>query len=79
METNNKIIEIQNILMEQMRRLDRAEGKETLNEVQRSGALSKNSQEIIRAINTSLKIKQMSRQNRTAEIDMLKEIGLIEE
>lgn len=79
METNNKIIEIQNILMEQMRRLDRAEGKETLNEVQRSSALSKNSQEIIRAINTTLKIKQMSRQNRTAELDMLKEIGLIEE
>lgn len=74
---NNKIIEIQDILMNQMKRLDNAEGKETQIEVQRSGALSKNAQEIVRAVNTSLKIKQMARQNKSAEIEILKEIGII--
>ncbi len=76
---NNKIIEIQNMLLKQMKRLDNAEGKEVLTEVQRSGALSKNTQEFTKAVSTSLKIKQMARQNRNAELNILKEVGLIDE
>lgn len=76
---DNKIIEIQDMLVKQMRRLNEADGKETIAEVQRSGALSKNAQEYIRAVSTSLKIKQMARQNRNAELNILKEVGVIDE
>lgn len=75
----NKIIEIQELLMKQMRRLDEADGKEIQTETQRSGALSKNAQEYMKAVGTSIKIKQMARQNRNAELNILKEVGVIDE
>ncbi len=76
---NNKMIDIQNMILKEMKRLDEAEGKEIQVETQRSSALSKNAQEYVRAVSTSLKIKQMARQNRIAENDILKEVGIVEE
>ena len=75
----NKIIEIQNLLLDEMKRLNEKEGNEIVKEVQRSGALSKNAQEYMKAVGTSLKIKQMARQNKNAELNILKEVGVIDE
>ena len=62
-----------------MKRLNEKEGNEIVKEVQRSGAVSKNAQEYMKAVGTSLKIKQMARQNKNAEHEILKEVGVLYE
>lgn len=79
MKSGNKIIEIQDLLMKQMRRLDEAVGKEINEEINRSGALSQNAQAYMKAVGTSLRVKELSRRNPAAEIGMLKEMGIVEE
>lgn len=75
----NNIIEIQDLLMKQMKRLDEAVAREIAQEVGRSGALSQNAQAYLKAVNTTLKVKEMSRRNPATELELLKETGIIEE
>lgn len=75
----NNIIEIQDLLMKQMKRLDEAVAKEIPQEVGRSGALSQNAQAYLKAVGTTLKVKEMSKRNPATELELLKETGIIEE
>lgn len=75
----NNIIEIQSLLMKQMKRLDEAVAREIPQEIGRSGALSQNAQAYLKAVATTLKVKEMSRRNPATEIELLKETGIIEE
>lgn len=75
----NNIIEIQDLLMKQMKRLDEAIEREIPQEVGRSGALSQNAQAYLKAVATTLKVKEMSKRNPATELELLKETGIIEE
>lgn len=79
MEKKNNIIEIQGLLMKQMKRLDEAVAKEVAVEIGRSGALSQNAQAYLKAVGTTLKVKEMSKRNPATELELLKETGIIEE
>lgn len=80
METKkNNIIEIQELLMKQMKRLDEAVAREVTQEIGRSGALSQNAQAYLKAVATTLRVKEMSKRNPATEIELLKETGIIEE
>ena len=79
MKKENKIIEIQELLMKQMKRLDGAVGKEINEEINRSGALSQNAQAYMKAVGTQLRVKELSRHNPSAELGMLKEVGILYE
>jgi hypothetical protein len=79
MNKGNNIIEIQGLLMKQMKRLDEAVAKEVAVEVGRSGALSQNAQAYLKAVGTTLKVKEMSKRNPATELELLKETGIIEE
>lgn len=79
MNKGNNIIEIQDLLMKQMKRLDEAVAKEVAVEIGRSGALSQNAQAYLKAVGTSLKVKEMSKRNPATELELLKEVGIIEE
>lgn len=79
MKKKNNIIEIQDLLMKQMKRLDEAVAKEIGQEVNRSGALSQNAQAYLKAVGTTLRVKEMSRRNPATELELLKETGIIEE
>lgn len=75
----NNIIEIQDLLMKQMKRLDEAVAKEITTEIQRSGALSQNAQAYMKAVATQLRVKEMAKHNPATELKLLKETGIIEE
>lgn len=75
----NELIEIQKLLKKQMLRLDEAVGREISTEVGRSGALSQNAAAYLKAVNTSLKVKEMTGKNPASEKTMLKEIGVLNE
>ena len=80
METKkNNIIEIQELLMKQMKRLDEAVAREVTQEIGRSGALSQNAQAYLKAVATTLRVKEMSKRNPATELELLKETGIIEE
>ena len=77
MKNKNELIEIQKLLMKQMHRLDTAIGKEVSYEINRSGAMSQNAQAFLKAVNTSIKVKEMCGKNPDAEQTILDEIGVI--
>lgn len=79
MKKGNNIIEIQSLLMKQMKRLDEAVAREIPQEIGRSGALSQNAQAYLKAVATTLKVKEMSRRNPATELELLKETGIVEE
>jgi len=76
---NNELIEIQQILKKQMHRLDEAVAKEVNIEINRSGALSQNAMAYIKSVSTSLRVKEMAKNNPQAEDTILKEIGVLNE
>ena len=76
---NNELIEIQNLLKKQMLRLDEAVGKEVSIEINRSGALSQNAQAYLKSVATSLRVKEMVKNNPQAEDTILKELGVLNE
>lgn len=76
---NNEIIEIQKLLRKQMHRLDEAVAREVNVEINRSGALSQNAQSYLKAVATSLRVKEMVKNNPQAEDTILKEIGVLNE
>lgn len=75
----NEIIEIQQMLKKQMKRLDEAVAGEVSIEINRSGALSQNAQAYLKAVGTSLRVKEMVKNNPQAEETILKEIGVLNE
>lgn len=76
---DNNIIEIQSLLKKQMHRLDEATVKgEVMLEINRSGALSQNAQAYLKAVATSLRVKEMVKKNPEAERTILEELGVIE-
>lgn len=76
--SKNELIEIQKLLKKQMIRLDEAVASEVSIEVGRSGAMSQNAQAYLKAVNTSIKVKEMTKNNSKHEMNMLKEIGVID-
>lgn len=79
MKTNkNELIEIQKLLKKQMNRLDEAVASEVAIEVGRSGAMSQNAQAYLKAVNTSIKVKEMCSKNPKAERTVLNELGVID-
>lgn len=78
-ESKNELIEIQKLLKKQMVRLDEAVSKEIAIEVNRSGAMSQNAQAYLKAVNTSIKVKEMCGKNPDAEDTILTELGVLNE
>jgi len=77
MENKNEIIEIQRIILKQMRNLSTSTAKSEIDlEIKRSGALSQNAQAYLKAVATSLRVKDMTKKNPQAEETILKEIGV---
>lgn len=62
----NRILKIQDILMNQMERLDDEEIMKVSSkkEIMRSGALSQSASSFLKAVNTSIKIEQMAKENK---------------
>lgn len=77
MRNKNELKEIQKLLMKQMHRLDTAVGKEVSYEINRSGAMSQNAQAFLKSVATSLRVKEMVKNNPKAEQTILDEIGVI--
>ena len=77
----NRLIKIQDMLYNQMKRLDDNElmnqglGKR---EIQRSGALSQSAGAYLKSVQTQLKVKEMVRKNPSAEKTILGELGVLE-
>ena len=77
MKNHNEIIEIQGMLLKQMKRLDSSTAKSEIQiEINRSGALSQNAQAYLKAVATSLRVKDMVKNNPAAESTILNEIGV---
>lgn len=80
MDNKNEIIEIQRIILKQMRNLSTSTAKSEIDlEIKRSGALSQNAQAYLKAVATSLRVKDMTKKNPEAEETILKEIGVTSE
>ena len=79
MAKKNNIVDIQDMLMKQMHRLDEAVAKEIPTEVNRSGALSQNAQAFLKSVSVVLKVKEMSKRNPATEMELMEETGIIEE
>ncbi len=75
---NNEIIEVQKMLLKQMKNLDTASARSEIElEVKRSGALSGNAQAYLKAVGTSLRVKEMSNKSAKEEAKILKDIGVV--
>ena len=76
---NNHLLEIQTLMLKQMHRLDEGCAKSEIQlEIGRSGALSQNAQAYLKSVATSLKVKEMVKNNPNAENTILNEIGVLE-
>lgn len=78
LELNNKIIDVQEMLMRQMKRLDdndlmKESGE---NEIARSNALTNSATTYLKTINTSLRIIETSIKNEKTTSYIVKKIGM---
>jgi len=73
---NNKIIDIQNIIYEEIKRLDSINGKE---EIARANAMTNASTSFIKSINVQLAIMNAATRLEKKPEDLVKELGLCEE
>lgn len=78
---DNKIIRIQEMLYDEMEKLSDDEHIKTYakREISRSQALTQSAGAYIKAINTQLKIKEMSKMNPKHEETLKKELGVLDE
>lgn len=79
---NNRLIKIQEMLYNQMTRLDDNDLMEKglgKREIQRSGALSQSAGAYIKSVQTQLKVKEMTSKNPQAEKTVLSELGVLNE
>jgi len=76
---NNHLLEIQALMLKQMHRLDEGCTKGEIQlEIGRSGALSQNAQAYLKSVATSIRVKEMVKNNPQAENTILNEIGVLE-
>lgn len=78
---NNRLIKIQEMLFNQMERLDNNDLMEKglgKREIQRSGALSQSAGAYIKSVQTQLKVKEMTKRNSVSENTILKELGVLD-
>lgn len=75
---NNKIIEIQEMLMREMRRLDddKTMEKDAITEIARSNALSNQATTYIKAVNTTLRVMETASKNNQTKESLTKQLGL---
>jgi len=74
---NNRLLDIQEMLFNQMKRLDnKLPLKEMQNEISRSNALSNNALTIIKSININIKLKELTSKYQTTQEQINKELGL---
>lgn len=77
---SNRLIKIQEMLYNQMTRLDDNELMEKSNkEIQRSGAMSQSAGAYIKSVQTQIKIKEMCKRNPASEQTTLIELGVLNE
>lgn len=75
---NNKIIDIQDMLFAEMKRLsdEGMDARDLYNEINRATSLYNTSTNIIKAINTNLNIINTARRLETKKEKLMKELGL---
>ena len=80
MEYNNQIINMQEMLMRQMERLDDNElmKKDGVIEIARSNALSNNATTYLKAVNTSLRIIETAKKSEVTSYSLTKSLGIEE-
>lgn len=77
----NRLLKIQDMLFNQMKRLDDNElmnkglGKR---EIQRSGAITQSASTFIKSVQTQMKIMEFAEKTKTKETNLLKDFGVIE-
>ena len=78
---NNKIIEIQNVLFEQLKRLDSDEIMSNFGEkeIARSNSISNTSLTYLKAVNVNIKIKEISEKSGISYEKVNKELGVANE
>lgn len=78
LELNNKIIDVQEMLMKQMKRLDNNDLMKEFgeNEIARSNALTNSATTYLKTINTSLRIIETSIKNEKTTSYIVKKIGM---
>ena len=78
LELNNKIIDVQEMLMRQMKRLDDNDLMKEFgeNEIARSNALTNSATTYLKTINTSLRIIETSIKNEKTTSYIVKKIGM---
>ena len=78
---NNKLIKIQEMLYDEMQRLNDDEIVKSYakREVSRSQALTQSAGAFIKSVNTQLQIKNIVKANNVKEDTLLKELGVVNE
>jgi len=78
---NNKIIEVQEIVFNQLKRLDNDKLMEEIGaeEIARSNVISNNAQTFIKSVNLNLKIMEFAKKQDRQVKAITKELGLIED
>ena len=79
MEKVNKLLRAQDMLYNEMKRLDDEQYMKTngKREIMRSGALSQSVSAYIKAINVQIKVKEMCKTNPQGQQTLLEELGVI--
>lgn len=78
MKTSNKIIDIQEIVYNQLKRLDNNEemGVKAKEEIERANVISNNAQTFIKALNIQLNIMQFAHKTNKKNSYMYNQLGL---
>ena len=78
----NKIIEVQNVLFQEMKRLNKKDfltDENSKKELERSTAIYNQTTNFIKAINTNIAIRNLARWEETKYDVLIKELGLSDE
>lgn len=80
-ETNNNLIKIQEMLMNQMKRLDDDNLMNTKNkdEVARGNALSQSAVTFLKSVNVGLRVMEIAEKTNVSKTKMSKALGIVDE
>ena len=78
MKTDNRLLDIQEMLFRQMKRIDNEEltMEELQTEVSRSNSLSNNAMTFIKTVNVNIRVKELAEKYQADEKRINKELGL---
>lgn len=78
---NNKLYDIQEMLLRQMKKLDKdtLNNEELGNEISRSNALTNNATTYLKSVNLQLRVIETAKKNEQTKVSLEKEVGLIDE